>query len=574
MNAIIGMSEILTRSNLSPRDMECVNDISESAHSLLSIINDILDMSKIESGKMSLNPVHYDFPSMMDNVVSMFTYVAKKNGLAFRFEAEGELPKYLYGDDVRLRQMLINLCGNAVKFTEEGFVRLKYSSDGSNMVFEIQDTGVGIAKEDIPTIFNDYEQSSTSKNRYISGSGLGLAICKRFAEMMGGNIELQSEYGKGSCFTITIPIVMGDPSEISVKDHWHEEKTIRVDNANILIVDDNEYNLKVAHGLLSLYGIDADMADSGRKAIAKVSEKEYDIVFMDHMMPDMDGIETTAEIRKQGGKYMDVAIIALTANAIKGAKEMFLANGFNEFISKPIEMPVLTEALIKWLPETKVREITQEAKATDDSGAYDDFIQTMSGIDEIDTETGLRRVNGLTDMYIGNLKLFHRKLAADGEKMSAYLSDGDIKAFSIIVHAMKSVLAGVGAAGLSDTAYRLETASKDDDAEYCNEHFPDFIENLLALHSKLSLIFPMEESGKEEKEKGDAAYLTENVQKAIEAINDFNVDSSIDMVSKLTAYDFGGDVNTMLTAALTALKQYNYDEAKNCLTGLLSSAGV
>jgi signal transduction histidine kinase len=270
MNAIIGMSDILMRSSLSKRDTECVNDINESAHSLLSIINDILDLSKIESGKMSLNPVHYDFPSMMDNVVSMFTYVAKKKGLEFRFETEHELPKYLYGDDVRLRQMLVNICGNAVKFTENGFVRLRYACNDSIMAFEIQDTGVGITKEDIPNLFKDFEQSATSKNRYITGSGLGLAISKRFAEMMGGNIVLESEYGKGSCFKITIPLIIGDSSKAVANDEWYEEKSIQINNASILVVDDNEFNLKVAHGLLSLYGIDADTAGSGKKAIAKV----------------------------------------------------------------------------------------------------------------------------------------------------------------------------------------------------------------------------------------------------------------------------------------------------------------
>jgi HPt (histidine-containing phosphotransfer) domain-containing protein len=230
-------------------------------------------------------------------------------------------------------------------------------------------------------------------------------------------------------------------------------------------------------------------------------------------------------------------------------------------------MPVLTETLIRWLPADKVRQISQEILISDDNGAFDDFYKAMSVIDEIDTEVGLRRVNGIKGMYIDNVKIFNKKLAGDAEKMSVYLRDGDIKAFSVIVHAMKSALASVGAAGLSDVAFRLEIASKNNEAGYCNAYFPDFMNSLITLQEKLSLIFP-EEDSTIKKQEGDTAYLAENVQKSLEAINDFDIDKSIDIINSLTLYDFGDDINACLTDAILALKQYNYDEAKNCLINL------
>jgi signal transduction histidine kinase/DNA-binding NarL/FixJ family response regulator len=573
MNAIIGMTELLLHSDLPKRDREYVRDISKSANSLLSIINDILDLAKVESGKLSLSPVHYDFPALVDNVASMFTYVAHDKGLEFKFECEGDMPSYLYGDDIKLRQTLTNICGNAIKFTTNGYVRFRVltSRQNNSIVFEISDTGMGVRKEDIPTLFDAFAQSKTEQNRNIVGTGLGLAISKIFIEMMGGSISLASEYGQGSTFTVKIPLVEGDPTKAAKESDRLIAQSFKAPQVRVLIVDDNEYNLKVAQGMLALFLIDAHTAQSGHEAIEAVKNNDYDIVFMDHMMPEMDGIETTAEIRKLGEKQQQLVIIALTANAIKGAKEMFLERGFNGFISKPIEIPILARALMDWLPSEKILEIPlDERKTAPDSNEQDEedrYLLALREVTDINAEIGLSRVNGLKKMYRNNLQLFSEKLGGDAEKMKAFLDTGDINGFAIIVHAMKSTLASIGAPNLSEIARGLEAAAKNNDDAYCIEHYPAFYQQLLTMHEQLQNVFPPATAT--ERPPGDAAFLQKKVQIAIAAIDDFDTDAGLAAVDALTAYDFGAGVNTALDNAASALKRYEYDEAREALEACL-----
>jgi signal transduction histidine kinase/FixJ family two-component response regulator/HPt (histidine-containing phosphotransfer) domain-containing protein len=562
MNAIIGMTELLLNSRLNSRDMGFVNDINVSAHSLLSIINDILDLSKVEAGKLEIKPVHYDFYGLVDNIASMFIFIAKKKELDFIFNNDKGMGRYLYGDDIKIRQMLINICGNAIKFTEKGYIsfNITTSNENNTIIFEIKDTGMGVRKEDIPKMFDAFEQSNMELTRKITGTGLGLPISKAFVELMGGSIQFESKVGQGSTFKITIPLVKGDESKVIHEDnHLLKEKSISAPEAKILIVDDNEYNIKVAYGLLKLFDIDSHTAMSGKEAIKMINENEYDIIYMDHMMPEMDGLETTAEIRKlNSGKK--VKIVALTANAVQGAKELFLDNGFNDFISKPIEIHELFNSLMKWLPHEKINTKFEKVNNLIDKDD-DSFMETMKQITEIDVETGLQRVNGIQDMYKNNLKLFHEKLIQDNNKLALYLSGKDIGNFAISVHSLKSMLASVGAQDLSNQAFKLEQASKKSDVDFCIENFPSFSLRLKKLYEQLFIIFPRET--KEIKIKGDTAYLLENVQKAMDAVNVFNVDAGTGALKNIINYDFGDEINTRLENALKALKQYQYDEALN-----------
>ena len=490
MNAVIGMTELLLHEQLSERQREYVNDIYSSTHSLLSIINDILDLSKIESGKLMLNPINYDFPAMIDNINSMFKYVAQKKGLEFRFESSGEIPKILYGDDIRLRQVLTNLCGNAVKYTEKGYIRLKVTSLDDKLIFEVKDTGMGIKKESLPGIFNAFAQDKTEKNRHTIGTGLGLPISKAFVEMMDGTIMLDSEYEQGTVITVIIPIILGSESGVSYTSKTKTELTIKAPSANILLVDDNEFNLKVAHGLLMLHSIDAKKASSGKEAINMIREIDFDIVFMDHMMPDMDGIEAAAEIRKLGGKYKTLPVIALTANAVQGAKEMFFLNGFNDFISKPIDMNKLTEILIEWLPNEKIIQIKNtdgftETSASAENESYNSFLDALKKTGEINTEIGMNRVSGIESIYIDNLQMFRKDIISEHDRLTVNIKDKNIDRFSISIHAVKSMLSTIGAMKLSEEAFQLETASKNKDMTYCTERFPEFSEKLLSLHKAI-----------------------------------------------------------------------------------------
>jgi len=566
MNAIIGMTELLANEQLSERQMGFIDDIWVSAHSLLSIINNILDLSKIESGKFTLIPVNYDFHALVDNVISMFSYVAQKKGLEFKFESTGDLPECLYGDDLRLRQVLTNICGNAVKYTEKGQVKLKTSISNGNLVFEVSDTGMGIRKEDIYKLFDAFERMEIEKNRNINGTGLGLSICKSFVEMMGGYITVDSEYGQGSVFTVIIPAVSGDKAKIKSAKNMGKELPLYAPDATILVVDDNEFNLRVAEGMLSLFKINTKTAFSGKKAIDLIQNNEFDLVFMDHMMPEMDGVEAVGIIRKLGVKYESLPIIALTANAIHGAKEMFLSNGFNGFISKPIEIQKLKEVLREWLPPAKI--VEEELTALNVESRYDetngDFINALGEIDEIDTEIGLSRVSGAKNMYQETLALFHRRLVAECKAMSAAINAKDFKSFAIKVHAMKSTLSTIGAMNLSVTAFKLETAAKTDDVNYCQELFPAFREKLINLYKKLSDVFPSDKA-KAQKKPGDTDYLYDKINEALEAADDFNGDSAIRITTDLLAHDFGDKNNALLENAAAAFENYDYTAAKELL---------
>ena len=444
MNAIIGMSEILGHEELNDRQISYVNDIRTSAQSLLGIINDILDMSKIEAGRLELQPTDYIFEQFADNIVSMFTHVAGNKGLDFIYETSGNIPECLLGDDIRLRQALTNICGNAVKFTEKGYVKLSVTTDGGMLIFKVEDTGTGIYKEDIPKLFNAFEQADKSKNRGLVGTGLGLSITKAFVEMMGGEITAESEYGHGAAFTISVPIVEGNAENIRQVKASSITRAISAPDAKVLVTDDNGFNLKVASGFLNFMDIEAELADSGAKAIELVQEKDYDIVFMDHMMPEMDGVETVHKIRELGGKYEELTIIALTANAIAGAREMFLENGFNDFVSKPIDASELQDIVLRHLPKGKI----QEGESNDNRQAL------------LAKEAELRRKSILT---------FTKENKSTFESITKALNEGDITTAHRIAHTLKSNSGYLGKHALHDALFSLEMSLYADPPSYTPE---------------------------------------------------------------------------------------------------------
>jgi CheY-like chemotaxis protein len=547
--------------------MGFVNDIKVSAHSLLSIINDILDMSKIEAGKLELNPINYDFQSLLDNVHSMFTYVTKKKGIEFKYETEGKMPRYLYGDDIRLKQVLTNICGNAVKYTEKGYVKFKVTATDDKLTFEIKDSGIGMRKEDLPKLFTTFQRIETEKNRTIIGTGLGLSISKTFVEMMGGSIIVDSEYEQGSVFMIIIPIVLGQKEEVKSNKDLLEGHTLVAPDAKVLVVDDNEFNIRVAEGLLSLFKIDAQKASSGKEAINLVQNNDYDIIFMDHMMPEMDGVDATGIIRKLGGKYKSLPIIALTANAVQGAKEMFLSNGFDGFISKPIDIQEMYKILKEWLPLEKIQ-IKKEKPIEEKHETDNEFLSELYKIDEIDVEIGLKRVSGMENMYRETIGLFNEKLVPDCIGMYDKLNYGDISGFAISVHAMKSALSTIGAMSLSEAALRLETAAKGNDFDFCVQRFPVFRNKLLKLHNDLSVVLQDDAETEKKKISGDTAFLKEQIEKALEAASDFDSDAGLKAINDLLTYDFGEQNNASLESAAAAFKDFNYDAATEQLNKL------
>ncbi len=355
MNAIIGMATLLKEGELNERQRGYTTDILSSATSLMEIINDILDISKIEAGKMELIPVDYDFEQFLHEIETMFAFSARDKGISFELETGGKLPRFLYGDNVRLRQILTNILGNSIKFTNEGGVTLSVNARDDRLYFRIADTGIGMKKEDIPKIFTEFMQLNDYNNRSLRGTGLGLPIVKNLIEQMGGVFMVDSEVAQGTVFSFDIPLVAGNPIISNAKT---AETRISAPDAQVLVVDDNEINLLVVCDLLEYYDINCDTAKDGVEAIEKIENKKYDLVFMDHMMPVMDGIEATRRLRKNHSAE-ELVIVALTANAIDGAKQTMLASGMNDYLSKPIGRDPLVDILLKWLPEERITHCPQ-----------------------------------------------------------------------------------------------------------------------------------------------------------------------------------------------------------------------
>ncbi len=370
MNAICGMADILLDQELSPEGEECTASIKSASTSLLSIINDILDFSKLESGRLDIVPEEYYISSVLNDLINMMEVRVRDKSVKVVADVQDIIPRKLYGDSGRIRQILINIMGNATKFTQEGSITMSVywkpiDRKYGKLHFSIKDTGIGIKNEDIDKLFNAFEQVDIKKNKGIEGTGLGLSICRLLVGQMGGEIWVESEYGKGSTFYFYIIQEVKDatPCEFS-RNQAVEVKKFEVDfkapEAKVMVVDDMNVNLRVAAGILKKFDIVPDLVESGVDCVEMIKrQKDYELIFMDHMMPGMDGIEATKEIRAMNEEYTDkLPIVALSANAVKGMETEFKAGGMNDFIPKPIDVERLGRILKKWLPKEKIVPVT------------------------------------------------------------------------------------------------------------------------------------------------------------------------------------------------------------------------
>ncbi len=369
INAVVGMNEMILREAHEPEIIEYSHNIESAGRGLLSIINDILDFSKIEAGKMELHEDSYKSSSLINDIAVMLSVKAKEKNLTFDVDVNETLPDGLIGDEVRVRQIVVNVLNNAIKYTEKGSVRLAVDYTKADnictLVFKVSDTGIGIKAEDLPRVFEKFDRVDMEKNKTIEGTGLGLAIVKRLLSMMNGSIDVESEYGKGSTFTLRVPQkidkdeVIGDyrkkfNNSFSVHDGYKE--LFLAPEAEILVVDDTVVNLTVVKALLKKTLIKIDVAKSAAEALVKTVQKHYDTILLDNRMPGMDGAEALPIMRTQeGGLNHDTPIICLTADAISGARERYLSEGFTDYLTKPIESVALERMLLKYLPQDKVK---------------------------------------------------------------------------------------------------------------------------------------------------------------------------------------------------------------------------
>ena len=497
MNAVVGIAEIaLLEGGLSLKQEKHIHDIKNASTALLTVINDIMDVSRLETGKMSLHYELYDFEEMIDNVAALTARLTAESNLKFELEIKSELPKCLYGDGARVRQVLLNLLGNAVKYTKQGFVALHVSMRDNMLLFDIIDSGIGLKAIDLSSIFDSFKRVDTRANRKITGTGLGLSICHNLVDIMGGEITVTSEYGVGSKFSVTLPVVLGDESELQ---HVEVIEVMRfTDDIRVLVVDDNEVNLNVSTGMLKvLYDINCDTAASGKEAIDMVQQSDYDIVFMDHMMPEMDGADTTRHIRALGGKFATLPIIALTANAVIGAQAEMLASGMDGFLAKPIQQLEIQEILCKWIPlEKRLVVSTKNPGRTavplreiyDGNSLItlgDPRLLALTNIREINFTKGLTNIGFDETMYIQSIKLLAQKIPQTVLALHDSIEVTNLKDFMVYIHGIKGSLLSVGEEVLSSLAMELEVAASDGDAVTCTEYLPDFLYRLEAFYERL-----------------------------------------------------------------------------------------
>ena len=692
MNAVIGFAEMALREDLPDSARNYIQQIKSSGNALLTIINDILDYSKIESGKMEIIPVDYEPLSMIDDVTNIIMTRLVDKDVELLLDVNPNIPSVIYGDNIRIRQILINICNNATKFTHEGYVKVFVDFEWVDdeyieMYFAVEDTGIGIKPKDIEKVFNSFQQVDSKRNRSIEGSGLGLTICRNLLKLMGSDLELESEYGKGSTFSFRIKqrvvdsspsIVLDNPDSINIAgvfknsdvaddfyndasklglnpkvmyaapnemeriSAWYENTkedqdvffiveqplfdpeickqvdskfiihnvvlvdtfadlrswtqyndllilrkplsvmnlssllnhknvikqdlssgnelyTFTAPEARVLIVDDNMVNLTVAQGLMGPLKMTVDLASSGKEALRMISINHYDVIYMDHMMPEMDGIETTQKIRKEHPECKKTPIIALSANAVSGAKEMFIEAGMNDFVAKPIEVRSLVDSVRRYLPKEKmVRGENFEEKESDNQEVKDILV-----IADLDT-TGAIKLLGSEALYMNVLRIYYESIDSKANRIKQLYEAKDILGYTTEVHALKSSSRQIGAMELGELAFTLEKAGKNEDIHTIERYTDKLLTDFLAYKEILKPY--VDNSDNNDSQSGDVTTdsdLAPIFEKLISAIELFDFEAIEEISSELENLSYSGSSKNKFNELKDAISVTDLDE---CVT--------
>lgn len=556
INAVLGMDTMILRESKEIHIKEYALDIQNAGQTLLAIINEILDFSKIESGKLDIILVEYDFSSLIHDISNMIKAKANAKKLELKIHVDEKLPSKLLGDDVRIRQVLVNLLNNAVKYTQEGSVSLSVDGriEGRKVYFDfsVEDTGIGIKEEDIEKLFKEFERIEEKRNRNIEGTGLGINITTQLLLLMGSRLQVESVYGKGSRFYFTLEQQIVDSTPVGnleerlkkMSTEYSYMAAFTAPEANVLVVDDNATNHKVFVSLLKCTKINVDVADSGKACLELITKKHYDLIFLDHMMPEMDGIETIHRMKQMENHLCErTPVIALTANAITGAKEMYLAEGFDAFLPKPINPEKLEQMILRLLPRELLLFEAEEDAA--ENGAAEEVAAGMTNEGNSSSAEELTMVDGIDWSYglmhlpdkkllLDTVQDFYKTLEAEADFLQSLYEERNnpeqLAQYRIKVHAMKSTANLIGATVLGGMAKLLENASRDAD-----------MERLEALHD----IFLTE--WRSYKEKLKVCIKEENNEQKLDALAD---------ASSVLAY---------LEMLRTAMQELDMDEMDRCM---------
>lgn len=580
INAVLGMDEMILRESKEPPVREYALDIQNAGKSLLALINDILDISKIDSGKLEIIPVEYDVSSMIHDTVNMIHQKAVSKQLAVEVHVNEKLPSRLRGDDIRIRQVLINILNNAVKYTEHGSVTLSVDGEKKEkkviLHFEVRDTGVGIKEEDIPKLFEEFKRIEESRHHNVEGTGLGMSITLQLLKLMGSHLEMTSTYGVGSDFFFDLEQDIVDETPIGKlserisqqQQQYVYETSFSAPDADILVVDDNAVNRKVFRNLLKDTNMRIDEADSGEECLKKIVNKKYDMIFLDHMMPGMDGIETIHAFPElEGNKNLKTPVIALTANAVNGAKEMFLKNGFDDFFSKPIVYKKLENIFKKYLPQDKIIEVDNrqsQEQIQKEAEETEQIKQRLDTISELNLEYAYLHNKGPKDLY-NVIEDFVQMADSDAVALDAFerqISDGDnLRQYRIKVHAMKTSAAMIGALTVSSIAKLLEYAARDEKIEVIKKLHSIFLEEWRGLSKHLKAIC-IEEKDESELIEPDEEFIAQELKLLMQAMEEYNVDIADEIIENLSHFRYSNEKKAAFDKIAEAVRCLDADAVK------------
>lgn len=586
INVVLGMDAMILRESDDEKIKEYALDIQNAGQTLLSLINDILDFSKIESGKMEIIPVEYDFSSVIHDIANMTIAKIGQKELEFKVFVDNNLPFKLYGDEVRIRQVLVNLLTNAVKYTNEGSVTLSVSGeiqdDNILLEFSVADTGIGIKEEDIPKLFEEFERIEEKRNRNIEGTGLGMNITTSLLAMMGSHLNVESVYGKGSKFSFILKQSVIDAEPIGNLEErirqqsleYNYDVTFIAPDTHVLVVDDNEINRKVFINLLKETKIQIDEAESGQECLELVRCKYYDLIFLDHMMPKMDGIETLHHMK--GFKEYpckDTPVIVLTANAISGAKEMYLAEGFDAFLSKPIVPDKLEKMIQDMLPEEKVsyERNNYDVIKSKENKILENDSQELPFIDGIDWEYGKMHLPDI-NLLISTVLDFYKTIDKEADILEKYyklISDNNkdeeaLEQYRIKVHAMKSSAALIGAVPLCGMAKILEYAAKDRDTDIIIKTTPVFLKEWRGYKVKLK-VMSIDSDETEKKKIDDKNVIITFLEILNNAMNEMDIDTADEAINQLNQYQYEEKTQVFIEQLSVAVTNLDVMEASEII---------
>lgn len=583
VSVVLGMNEMILRECGEQNVIGYAKSIKTAGSMLLGLINNILDFSKIEAGKLELIPVEYDLSVMINDLVDMTQAQADSKGLSLSLDFDRDTPKWLFGDELRIRQIITNILTNAVKYTINGGITFTVGYEPADndknsiiLYIAVKDTGIGIKPEDMSKLFKEFVRIDERRNRTVEGTGLGMTITQSLLGMMGSALQVNSGYGLGSKFYFHLKqrVVRWEPlgdyeasysANKNDRHAYHEKFT--APNALILVVDDNPMNLMVFKNLLKSTLIRIDTANNADAGLKLASEKKYDVLFLDHMMPNKDGIEMLHELREQHDRpNFETPAICLTANAVSGARNKYISEGFDDYITKPIDSEKLEDLLLTYLPSERLEAPVSKVNIVEEAHGIPDILAPLEGEAWIDIPLGIKN-SGSVDSYLSLLRIFYESLDKRVEEIEDFYKSGNLKDYTIKVHALKSSAKIIGAREFGAEAQQLENAGSSGNMDYIREHEDDFIAKCRSFKAPLSKVFSdaKEEAALEDKPEADPQMMEDIFVQIRIAADDMDSDRLEDIFTDAEQYRIPARYEIIWTQLKKALEQYDFDKMLSLL---------